>query len=262
MKFCRKAYGPNVPVRIRVLNRKIHFISGSESVLTLFRSSRDLTTAPTSILVLEGAFGSPASVRPAYERDNTGIFKDPLPGSNNLAPHNRIFHKSHKSLHKNLQGNALIDLADRFLKNLEAELSSLSVGHEWTDVPDLYRIIQETVFKASTEAICGPHLFRLNPDFVADFWEFDTQLPNLFKSLPRWLIPRSYRNRDKLTSCIMRWHKFAREHVNPSDPDLEDVEWEEYFGARVMRERQKDIGEIDGFTDKALAATDLGMIWG
>ncbi|KAF8855617.1 cytochrome P450 [Acephala macrosclerotiorum] len=257
-----KTYGPNVPVRIRILNRKIHFISGSESVLTLFRSSRNLTTVPAAILVLEGAFGSPASARPTYERDNTGIFKEPLPGSNNLEPHNRIFHNSHKGLHKNLQGNALIDLADRFLKNLEAELSSLSIGYEWTDVPDLYRIIKETVFKASTEAICGPHLFRLNSDFVADFWEFDTQLPQLFKSLPRWLIPKSFRNRDNLTACIMRWHKFAREHIDPSDPDLEYVEWEEYFGARVMRERQKELSQIDGFTDKALAATDLGMIWG
>ncbi|KAE8443147.1 hypothetical protein EG329_002316 [Mollisiaceae sp. DMI_Dod_QoI] len=258
-----KIYGPNVPVQIRVLNRKIHFISGADSVLALFKGSRDLTTVPTSILILENAFGSPPEARPVFERDNTGVFKEPLPNSNGIEPHNRVFRITHQALHRNLQGNALIDLADRSLKGLAAELSALDVEYNgWTEIPDLYAIIKKTVFKASTSAMCGPHLFELNPNFTNDFWEFDSKMPGLFKNLPRWLIPRSFQIRDKLTASITKWHRFASEHVDAADPNLINVEWEEYFGARVMRERKRDHDAIDGFSEQAQAANDLGMIWG
>jgi hypothetical protein len=259
----RSQYGSGVPVRIRVANIKIHFISGSESVLAMFKGSRDLSTAPASILVLENAFGSPAADRYVYERDNTGISKEPLPGSNQLEPHNRLFFEQHKLLHRHLQGNALVDLADRFMKHLETELLTLNVAeHEWTEFSDFYSVIQAVVFKASTAAICGPHLFRLNPDFTTDFWKYDTMLPGLFKNLPRWLIPSSFKLRDKLLACILKWHKFSREHADAADPNLKDLEWEEFYGARIMRERHMNYGTTDGFSEQAHAATDLGMIWG
>ncbi|PVH80017.1 cytochrome P450 [Cadophora sp. DSE1049] len=256
-------YGPNIPVRIRVLNRKLHFISGSESVLAIFKGSRDLTTAPASILVLENAFGSPASTRHVFERDNTGVFTQPLEGSNNLEPHNRVFAITHRSLHGHLQGTGLKELATRFMYFLEAELSALDISHdEWTAVPDFYDLLKKSVFKASTIALCGPTLFELNPELTDDFWEFDTHIAKLFKNLPRWLIPRSFAVRDKLKASISKWHVYAGERFDHGDEALQNLEWEELFGTRLMRTRQTDFASIDGYNEEAIAASDLGMIWG
>ncbi|CZS95559.1 related to cytochrome p450 7a1 [Rhynchosporium agropyri] len=256
-------FGPNVPVRIRVLNMKVHFITGSESILAIFRASRDLTTAPASILALENAFGSPVSTRHAYERDNTGIFTQPLEGTNLLEPHNREFNLTHKTLHSHLSGTGLNELATRFLSCLETELLALDIGHEeWTAIPDFYTLIKQTVFKESTTAMCGPNLFSLNPDFTDDFWEFDTHIGKLFKNLPRWMIPKSFQVRDKLITSITKWHAYAEENFDKNDEALQNGEWEELYGARLMRQRHEDFTGIDDFNDEAYAASDLGMIWG
>ncbi|KAK0125683.1 hypothetical protein ONS95_000314 [Cadophora gregata] len=256
-------YGPNMPVRIRVLNTKLHFISGAESVLAIFKGSRDLTTAPASIRVLENAFGSPASVRHVYTRDNTGVFTQPLEDSNPLEPHNRIFAITHKSLHGLLQGNGLKELAARFMYFLEAELSALDVGHdEWTNIPDFYDLVKKSVFKASTTALCGPTLFKLNPELTDDFWEFDVHMPMLFKNLPRWVIPRAFAIRDKLKASISKWHAYAEERFDHEDEALQKLEWEELFGTRLMRSRHVEFLAVDGFNEDAAAASDLGMLWG
>ncbi|CZT40844.1 uncharacterized protein RSE6_00508 [Rhynchosporium secalis] len=216
---------------------KVHFITGSESILAIFRGSRDLTTAPASILALENAFGSPVSTRHAYERDNTGIFTQPLQGTNPLEPHNRVFNLTHKTLHSHLSGTGLNELATRFLSCLEIELLSLDIGHEeWTAIPDFYTLIKKTVFKASTTA--------------------------MYKNLPRWMIPKSFQVRDKLITSITKWHAYAEENFDKNDEALQNGEWEELYGARLMRQRHEDFTGIDDFNDEAYAASDLGMIWG
>jgi hypothetical protein len=245
-----------------VANQKLYYISGAENVLALFRGSRDLTTVPSAIRVLETAFGTPTELRHIFTRDNTGIYTQPLQGSSPLEPHNRIFHLVHKNLHNNLSGNALADLATRFMSCLETELLALNIGDEWTDIPDFYSLIQQTVFKASTTAICGPHLFALNPTFTADFWEFDTRMSGMVKNIPRWLIPKSYRIRDKLKQEIMKWHEFASEHFDWEDENLAKEEWDEFFGSRLMRERQREYCAVEGMNAEARAANDLGMLWG
>ncbi|KAG4438382.1 hypothetical protein IFR05_006144 [Cadophora sp. M221] len=256
-------FGPNIPVQIRVLNIKLHFISGSESVLAIFRGSRDLTTAPASTLVLENAFGCPKSVRHVFERDNTGILAQPLEGTNPLEPHNRFFSLSHRTFHKHLSGTGLNELASRFMCCLETELTALDIGtEEWTTIPDFYNLIKQTVFKASTTAMCGPTLFALNPDFAGDFWEFDTHITKLFKNLPRWMIPKSFQVRDKLKASVMKWHSYAEEKFYRNDEALQNQEWEELYGAKLMRARYEDLMGIDGFNEDAYAAADLGMIWG
>ncbi len=241
----------------------MHYISGAENLLAVFRGSRDLTTTPSSILVLENAFGSPASVSHIMLDDDTGVLPQPLEGTRDIAPNNRIFAIMHKGLHTHLNGKGLTVLGEKFSYFLQAELEALGIGtDEWTEIPDLYRMIQEVIFKATTKALCGPHLFALNPDFTSDFWEFDSYVPSLFKLLPRWMVPAAYRVRDKLKTSLMKWHAFAEKHFYVELEKEQPQSWEEYFGHRLMRERMIAHKGIDGYNDEARAANDLGMIWG
>lgn len=245
------------------MNLKIHYISGAENILTLFRSSRDLTRTPSNIRILENIFGSPPDVGHILRNDKTGDFPQPLKDTPYIESRNRIFSITHKGLHSHFNGRGLVTLGDKFGSYLEEELENLPIGKgEWTEVPDLYRMIQMVVFTASTKALCGLHIFDLNPDFASDFWEFDSHVPGLFKSIPRWIAPAGYRVRDKLKASIEKWHRFADEHFDTRLDVAQPQDWEEYYGHRLMRERRIDFGNIDGFTEEAAAAIDLGMIWG
>jgi hypothetical protein len=84
-------------------------------------------------------------------------------------------------VHANLAGPGLAHLAEKFIKNLSAEIErDTSVGFdEWVDIPDFYSFIRDKVFNASTSALCGPHIFRLNPILTTDFWKFDLYAPNI-----------------------------------------------------------------------------------
>jgi len=244
------------------MNMKVHFISGAENVLAIFRGSRDLTTTPSSILVLENAFGSPRDVSYIMLNDKTGVLPQPLKDAPPIEPQNRIFHIMHKNLHTYLAGKGLATLGEKFVSYLKMELEALDVKKdEWTEIPDLYRMVQIVVFTASTKALCGPHLFDLNPGFASDFWEFDYHMPS-FKLLPRWMIPASYRIRDKLKESIARWHVFAEDHFDAKLEAIQPQDWEEYYGHRLMRERHLAHTNIEGYTAEARAANDLGMIWG
>lgn len=114
--------------------------------------------------------------------------------------------------------------------------------------------------------MCGPHLIRLSPSFVADFWAYLEQWPTLSKMYPRWLVPRAFEARDRVVAAIMAWHRYAREHEDyrrqPQGQGGGDgaEQWDEYWGGPWFKIRQawgQDCGEWD---DEALACEDLAMI--
>ncbi|KAG9229137.1 cytochrome P450 [Amylocarpus encephaloides] len=255
----RSKFGIEIPVRLRIGNRKIVAISGPESMQSLFRSSKDLTTAPSVIMVLENSFAVPKSIRALYERDNTGLFGTPIAGSNPIPQKDRYWYIGHKIFHCGLQGQALEGLASRFMENLEEGLKELDIGEDWVPMDDLYELVRQAVFKASTTSLFGPHLFRLNPDLGKIFWEFDDNIVNLFKGVPRWLIPKSYRVRDQFVQAIRKWHDYAEGNINLEEDS--SVPWEEYYGAKVMRDRARELSAIDGMSAEGLAGEDAGMLW-
>jgi hypothetical protein len=44
--------------------------------------------------------------------------------------------------------------------------------------------------------------------------------------VPRWLVPKAYKVRDKLHGDIMKWHAWAKEQVDPVDKNIKNVLWE------------------------------------
>jgi len=133
------------------------------------------------------------------------------------------------------------------------------MSDEWTDITSIYYLVRDVVFKASTTAICGPYFFSLNPTIRKVFWDFDMHMPKLFKLLPRWMIPGSFRARDKVLFAIKKWHAFAKENCDLDDEEVQKSEWEPYFGSKLMRDRQREYGAI-GHDADALASQDLAMI--
>ena len=154
-------------------------------------------TLDQTVTAMHNAFGSPESSREANnERQHRGSRSTATRQLSNRSTQPAIPHHA-QDIIDSLTGPALAELATRFMSNFEAELNTLELDDEWTEVPDFYAIVQQIVFKASTKALFGTHIFELNPDITAEFWEYDEWMPSLFKNIPCFFIPKAFQARDK-----------------------------------------------------------------
>ena len=236
------------------------FVSGSDNISTIFKQTRDLAPKEAVLVALEYVFGLPKPAVAFYEADDSGTAFNAHPNSR-VEPHNRIFYLQHKTALMHLSGPALNGLTRRFLDNLRQRISGSSIGSEWVEMPDLYPFLQMELFRASVEAMCGPIIFQLNPNFSEDFWAFDKCVPNLFKRLPRWMIPGSYKALEKALKTVKQWHAIADEQYDPSQIVPNDEGWDQYFGSKLIKDRiaySKKMGPMDA---DAIASEDLGLLW-
>lgn len=241
---------------------KMYLVSGADHYVTLFnnKASRCMNTKAAVLLALENMFGTPSDVIPFYAADKSGVNSAPLPGSN-VRPEHRITYLQVKAAHKHLSGTGLAQMTEFFLGVLKRRFSESQVKSEWINQPDLYAFLQDEVFRAAVEALCGPHLLSQSPTFVQDFWQFVADVPTLIKGLPRWLSPRPYRTRQRLLDAVKKWHVYATTHSDFTKTGPTDLEWEPYFGSKLIRARQKYSSKMPWMNKDALAAEDLGLIF-
>lgn len=228
--------------------------------MTLLRASRSLTPKPGIAITMENMFGTPHRTVHIYKADKSGIAPNPLPGTR-VKPENRIFYHQHHAAQKYLSGKHLQAMTQRFMRYLSRDLrANNTITREWKEMPNLYSFWQSYMFNAATEALFGPHILSLNPTLLEDFWDYVSFTPTLLKGLPRWTSPGAYNARDKVLTSIKRWHRFAREHSDITDPKSLTSEWDEYWGSTYLKVRQKFAGAIESMDDDGLAAEDLALM--
>lgn len=81
---------------------------------------------------------------------------------------------------------------------------------------------------------------------------------NLSYGFPRFSYRRGYEIRDKLHASTRRWLVDAWEQYDWSAPD---VDWEENFGSRLMREREKAFKETIGCSLDSRASNEMGLMF-
>lgn len=234
----RKSFA-GTPVSLRFGLEKIYFVSGAESLQALFSNSRDLSTKALALMSFIHAFGLPASDAKHYEADDSGVLVKP---TMEIEPEDRLHFRTHQIHHSNLTGSGLGELSRRFTMHLAHQIANKAkdlVENEWVELPDLFDFVKTETFKATTVALCGPHLLVLSPTFGDDFWDFDAWLPFTLKRIPRWLVPRAYSIQHKMLRAVVKWNEYASSHFDWEDENLKHVLWEENFGARIMRLKWK-----------------------
>lgn len=130
-------------------------------------------------------FGMPKRAVSFYMCDDSGSNRIPNQGSD-IRPEHRIELLTHSTITKFLTGPSLKTLCQRFTENLVVELSNASISYMWQDLPDLNSIFESEVLRAALNAMCGPLLVSLNPDFTRDFFEMENGMSRLAKHFPRW----------------------------------------------------------------------------
>jgi hypothetical protein len=258
----RTRYGPDTPVQLRLLNRRLTIMNGPSNITKLFKGSRVLSSERWLVQALVNAFGIEKADAPFYLADNTGIGSQPQANSNPIPHEHRVFHHVYQGVHDGLSGERLEEMQRQLIRNLSAQLAAADIGHDtWTEVPDLYgSFFRKICFTAAITSLCGPRIFEAAPSLEPDFWDFDAHLPNLFKEIPQWLVPASYRARNKMIENIKRWHELANQGYDITQSDTEQRNWEENFGSKLMRTRQAFYLKMP-LSKHSIAADDLGLLW-
>ncbi|KAI1456428.1 cytochrome P450 [Annulohypoxylon moriforme] len=248
------------PVRVKVLTQEFYTVCGSENIKALFKNSWTCTSIPFVKFALGYAFGLPPKALSLYDKDDSGGGHVPHAGST-IEAHNRIDYHVYQSLVRFLEGKGLLPFCNRFADNITQRLHGLydRIGSEWDYHDDLMDIVRDEGTVSIINALCGPHLLRLNPHFLRDYWEFDRNLQTYLQGMPWFLAPKAYAARKRVLDAVKIWQQYARDNFDDLavGADGDDLFW----GSSFFRERQGMFLKMDGFDYDAIASQDFGAIW-
>lgn len=163
---------------------------------------------------------------------------------------------------KYLSGKHLLAMSERYLAVLKSRLVALEVPTDsWIEISDFYAWLQSQVTPSVIEAMMGSRLLKMYPDIVEDFWEFEHQVANYSRGLPRWIIPSAYETRDRLLANIKAWNRLANRESDYTQHGGEGPEWDEYFGSKFIKAREDYLRKY-GMDEDSIASENLALLFG
>lgn len=160
-----------------------------------------------------------------------------------------------------LSGKYLLSVTERYLAILQRRLSNLDLPDAGMEISDFYAWLQSQVTPSVIEAMMGSRILEMYPGVVEDFWEFDRNIPNFSRGLPRWVIPTAYKTRDRLLANLKAWNQLAHSNSDCTQYENGDPEWDEFFGTKLIKARE-DTMKKHGLDDDAIASANLGLLFG
>lgn len=195
-----------------------------------------------------------------YRADNSGPCRKPYPGTT-VSADKRIDHLSHQEFLRALSGPGLTTTFQRFQRALEIGLDKLGHSNEMGEVSDFRKPFQDIIGAPLVEAIYGPEILRLNPNFIDDLYEFDAIIPWLARGVPSFLMPRAHRARRRLAEQLRKWHTHARQNFTESTI-YKDGDGDPFWGSQFNRNRHAIFSQVGGHDEDARVALDLGLCFG
>ncbi|KAM7193863.1 cytochrome P450 [Rhypophila sp. PSN 637] len=268
-----KSAGTITAFGVRLLGETIYFVTGRDNIAKLRKHQGYITDPRSQSWVMARVFGLSQQANEMYNRDDSGI--QVKPASNSIvAPNNRIDYHTHTNFVKMLSGEGLNTMFSRwhasFSRRLDLIIHNIqdSDTDQWTVNPDLEGFWMTPLTAAMNEAIAGPILESVNPNFTQNLVEFMPYVHSFLKGLPKWWMPRAFALRKSLNRDCKTWHSLARalsrdsdnkdSHFR-SDSASPDSPW---WGLAAMRDRQVILEKVDNWDHDSMAASDLGFLWG
>ena len=114
---------------------------------------------------------------------------------------------------------------------------------------------------AMNEALAGPIIECVNPNFTSDLLEYYPYMHNLFRRVPGWWMLKTRRLQKSMIRDVKIWHSIAKARFQESDVDPRTAR-DPWWGSAFMRERQRILTGVENWDADAIASSDFGIFWG
>ncbi|KAG9519407.1 cytochrome P450, partial [Aureobasidium melanogenum] len=249
------------PIRFKGMNVELSFISGPKNVFSLFRQSRKFSAKASVVIAIDRLFGTPKHlVASFYDHDDTGYDAKPDVGARDVASHLRIHHTVHVQVIKYLSGSGLKPMTNRLMGNIAKTMLNSGIGGVWLEIDDLFDFCKVKLLHASINSMFGEYLTVLHPDFVEDYWKFDSCTTTLVKGFPSFMVPRSWAARRKCLESLKHWKLYVEKLVDADDRKLYDG-LDPHFGSQFIRQRHEAFNKMEPMDADSIASEDLAIMW-
>lgn len=274
MSHLSKTY-PHLPIKIYVGGRLLQFIPHGDPVSTLHRHPRKLTNVLIPVkFMTDTGLSREDQVRGEID-ELSGVLPQSNPGWEHLPDDRRWNYLEHKDFATHLSGSAQEAVlgkkfAERLIHELLAWASEQSKQQKcrpldekkWIFVPDLTKFLREKIFVAAVSALYGPELLRIAPDLPKTYWAWLDRMPQMFRRLPRWMIPDAYAAREKTLQALMEWDEIKR-RTRPEALERAKQgiwEWDSLHGSTLTQARTKMFDEF-GISKEGAALFHSAMMF-
>jgi hypothetical protein len=161
-----------------------------------------------------------------------------------------------------LSGNALIPTADAYIATFRRNMSNKMIQEKsWTEIEDMWSFFENETTRATMETFFGSELLKSYPKIIRDFWEFDKNIEQLFRGLPRFMMPTAYATRDRLLNNLSTWLQSVHPGTDFAKTAEEDPEWDAKLGSKFFQARDALFAN-NTFNYEARAAEALSIMQG
>lgn len=196
----------------------------------------------------------PKNAAALYLADDSGSHAKPLPGSS-VPEDMRVHRMIHVSDREALTGRGLSPTFQKYAATLITKMDE-KVLEDWIEIPDFWGFVQETVGATLIEAIFGPSLLSIAPEFITNLFKFDDFAPMLIRGIPN---TKARRARDIVLSQFKHWARFAKGRFSETDISPDD-DRDSFWGSAWTRYRHSHFTRF--FNEDAMASNDLAVSWG
>lgn len=209
----------------RLLQTKVYLIAGQRNIQQLFSRSHKIGTEAFWIQnVLPNLYCMSREDVERFANDKSGRERNAAPGHEHVPDQQRVwhgYHHVHSEFLSKLSQTKPISMRFNRLMMQELERKFDQIGGYEVSLIDFCK---QDVATCALMALFGTHFFQLNPNLLDAFWKFDSSIFELTMGLPRWLMPASYKARDRYYAMIQ--HYLNTKDVLPAEsafvPDNEE----------------------------------------
>ena len=244
---------------IKLVGMPLYVLTGRENVRAIRKYHGHITDPGVHEFCLIRVFGVDKKAVKMYSQDDSGLHAKPAPHSS-IAPHNRVDYHTHMTFLKIFHGDGLNTLFRRWHISFSRRMADMQIGTQWVEGSNFETFWMPSMVASLNEAMVGPILEAVNPNFTNDFLEFYPYAHSLMNGVAKVFMPRAIALRDSLKRDFMTWHAVARSSFRESDVGEDGTD--RWWGLSAFRDRQRLFSQVDDWDHATLASLDFGLLWG
>ena len=231
-----------------MLMQDIFIVSGSEYLNAVWKDAKKVMMSHDELnLAISHMFDVPSADMAFYRGDRTGSAHESHP----LSPARDADHRNHyltlKTVAEYLTGANLTATAQRYQNAISKELDTVHVDYEWVEMDDLFSFVRRHVANATVETLLGSGFVAQFPDFIDNFYVFNSKVQRFVMRWPTFLLRKECRARKRCIEIMRQWRKTMNV---------------QQFDGSPMFLKNLESFQNWGLSDDAIACSDLAILWG